>query len=88
MIINKALKLKLNPDTVQYSKFITSFGCCRFIYNFYLAERFNFYKKEIKPLGDDKKAKEEAWKKFKETPLKDLKIKYPWLKKSRFSWYM
>ena len=82
MIINKALKLKLNPDTEQYSKFITYFGCCRFIYNFYLAERFKFYEKEIKPLGNDKKAKEEAWKKFKETPLRDLKIKYPWLKEA------
>ena len=82
MIINKALKLKLNPNTEQYSKFITSFGCSRFIYNFYLAERFKFYEKEIKPLGDDKKAKEEAWKKFKETPLKDLKNKYPWLKEA------
>lgn len=54
-ISNKALKLKLNPSQKQYSQFLQSFGCERFVYNFYLAEKNNFYEKEIKPLGNDKK---------------------------------
>ena len=46
IISNKALKLKLNPTTSQYSQFLKSFGCERFVYNFYLAEKNNFYEKE------------------------------------------
>ena len=34
IISNKALKLKLNPTTSQYSQFLKSFGCERFVYNF------------------------------------------------------
>ena len=54
-ISNKALKLKLNPNLSQYSQFIKFFGCERFVYNFYLNEKNQFYEKEIKPLGNDKK---------------------------------
>lgn len=81
-ISNKALKLKLNPTTSQYSQFLKSFGCERFVYNFYLAERNNFYEKEIKSLGNDKKARNTVWKTFKETPLAELKKKYPFLKEA------
>ena len=77
---NLALKLRLNPTTEQKSFLNKTFGCARFIYNFYLAEKQNFYEKEIEPLGNDKKARNAVWKTFEETPLKDLKIKYPWLK--------
>lgn len=55
-ISNKALKLKLNPNSSQYSFFLKFFGCERFVYNFYLNEKNQFYEKEIKPLGNDKKA--------------------------------
>ena len=82
IISNKALKLKLNPSQKQYSQFLQSFGCERFVYNFYLAEKNNFYEKEIKPLGNDKKARNAVWKTFKETPLVDLKKKYPFLKEA------
>ena len=68
-VSNKALKLKLNPTTSQYSQFLKSFGCERFVYNFYLAEKNSFYEKEIKPLGNDKKARNAVWKTFEETPL-------------------
>ena len=81
-ISNKALKLKLNPNSSQYSQFLKSFGCERFVYNFYLNEKNQFYEKEIKPLGNDKKARNAVWKTFEETPLKDLKIKYPFLKEA------
>ena len=79
-ISNKALKLKLNPNSSQYSRFIKFFGCERFVYNFYLNEKNQFYEKEIKPLGNDKRARNAVWKTFEETPLKDLKVKYPFLK--------
>ena len=73
IISNKALKLKLNPSQKQYSQFLQSFGCERFVYNFYLAEKNNFYEKEIKPLGNDKKARNAVWGLFEETPLAELK---------------
>ena len=82
IISNKALKLKLNPTTSQYSQFLKSFGCERFVYNFYLAEKNSFYEKEIKPLGNDKKARNAVWKTFEETPLADLKKQYPFLKEA------
>ena len=46
-ISNKALKLKLNPSSSQYSRFLKFFGCERFVYNFYLNEKNQFYEKEI-----------------------------------------
>lgn len=81
-ISNKVLKLKLNPSQKQYSQFLQSFGCERFVYNFYLAEKNNFYEKETKPLGNDKKARNAIWKTFEETSLADLKKKYPFLKEA------
>ena len=45
-------------------------------------EKNQFYEKEIKPLGNDKKARNAVWKTFEETSLKDLKIKYPFLKEA------
>lgn len=38
-ISNKVLKLKLNPNSSQYSLFLKFFGCERFVYNFYLNEK-------------------------------------------------
>ena len=81
-ISNKALKLKLNPNSSQYSQFLRFFGCERFVYNFYLNEKNQFYEKEIKPLGTDKKARNAVWKLFEETPLAELKRQYPFLKEA------
>ena len=81
-ISNKALKLKLNPSSSQYSRFIKFFGCERFVYNFYLNEKNQFYEKEIKPLGNDKKARNAVWGLFEETPLSELKKQYPFLKEA------
>ena len=80
IISNKALKLKLNPSQMQYSQFLKFFGCERFVYNFYLAEKNSFYEKNIKPLGNDKQARLAVWKTFEETPLAELKKQYPFLK--------
>ena len=82
IISNKALKLKLNPNSSQYSQFIKFFGCERFVYNFYLNEKNQFYEKEIKPLGNNKKARNAVWKTFEETPLAELKKQYPFLKEA------
>lgn len=79
---NIALKLRLYPTQEQKSYFSKSFGCERFVYNFYLAEKNNFYEKEIKPLGNDKKAKKAIWSLFEETPLAELKKQYPFLKEA------
>lgn len=79
---NLALKLKLNPTSEQKLFLDKSFGCVRFIYNFYLSERNNFYNNMIRPLGDDKKARNAAWKTFKETPMKELKERFPWLREA------
>ena len=46
-ISNKALKLKLNPNSSQYSQFLKFFGCERFVYNFYLNEKINSMKKKL-----------------------------------------
>ena len=81
-ISNKALKLKLNPSSSQYSRFLKFFGCERFVYNFYLNEKNQFYEKEIKPLGNDKKARNDVWKTFEEIPLAELKKRYPFLKEA------
>ena len=68
IISNKALKLKLNPNSSQYSQFIKFFGCERFVYNFYLNEKNQFYEKEIKPLGNDKKQEMQFGKLLKKFP--------------------
>lgn len=81
-ISNKALKLRLYPNQEQYQYFLKCFGCERFVYNYYLNEKNEFYNINIKPLGNDKKARNAVWKLFEETSLKDLKAKYPWLKEA------
>ena len=78
---NKALKLRLYPTEKQYQYLLKCFGCERFVYNFYLAEKNDFYEKNISPLVD-KKARNAVWKTFEETPLKDLKEKNPFLKEA------
>lgn len=78
---NKALKLRLYPTEEQYQYLLKCFGCERFVYNFYLAEKNDFYEKNIRPLVD-KRARNAVWKTFEETPLKELKEKNPFLKEA------
>lgn len=79
---NIALKLRLYPTEEQRRYLLKCFGCERFVYNYYLAERNEFYEKSIRPLGDDKEARSAAWKTFRETPLKELKERNPFLKEA------
>ena len=78
---NKALKLRLYPTEEQYQYLLKCFGCERFVYNFYLAEKNDFYEKNISPLVD-KKARNAVWRTFEETSLKNLKEKNPFLKEA------
>ena len=74
------LKLKLKPTIEQSVTLNKHFGCCRFVYNYYLNERLNFYETRVKGV-EDKNGRKEVWKEFKETPLTELKKMYTWLYK-------
>ena len=41
---HRALKLRIYPSTEQKVLINKTFGCCRFIYNRYLAKRIELYK--------------------------------------------
>lgn len=43
----KALKLRLYPTKEQHQYLMKCFGSARFIYNFYLAEKNDFYEKNL-----------------------------------------
>lgn len=47
---NLTLKLKLNPSQEQKSYFDKTFGCVRFIYNYLLNSRNQFYENSIVPI--------------------------------------
>ena len=81
MTENLALKLKLYPSQEQKTFLNKCFGCTRFVYNFYLSEKNDFYEKNVKGF-EDKEKRNAIWKTFKETPLKELKEKNPWLKEA------
>jgi len=46
-----ALKIKLNPKHVQIGKFGQTFGCTRFVFNFFLGEKNETYKSTSKNLS-------------------------------------
>ena len=80
-IRNISLKLRLYPTQEQKTYFNKCFGCTRFIYNYYLSERNEFYNNKI-VMVTDKSERNKIWKTFQETPLKELKLRYPWLKET------
>jgi len=43
-IMNKAYKYRIYPTTEQTELFLKTFGCCRFVKNFYLTMEKDFYK--------------------------------------------
>lgn len=77
-IRNISLKLRLYPTKEQEIYFNKCFGCARFVYNYYLNERNNFYEKNIKDIKD-KSERNKIYKTFKEIPIKELKRIYHWL---------
>ena len=75
------LKLKLKPTLEQSVNLNKHFGCRRFVYNYYLNEKLNFYETRVKGV-EDKEERKRVWKEFKETPLSELKKMYTWLSES------
>ena len=63
--INRAIKIRIYPDTNQRIQIEKTIGCSRFIYNCMLADKVEYYTKEKKMLRN--------------TPAR-YKKEYPWLK--------
>lgn len=78
---NLALKLRLYPTKDQKEYLDKSFGCTRFIYNYYLNDKNKFYENNIKGI-EDKKERNVVWKSYKEPSLRSLKTAFPWLKEA------
>ena len=72
------LKLRIQPTLEQSVTLNKHFGCRRFVYNYYLNEKLNFYETRVKGI-EDKEERKRIWKEFKETPLTELKKMYTWL---------
>ena len=70
MIIHKAYKIRIYPNTVQKEMIEKTFGCTRFVYNYFLSERKEKYEKEKKSIN--------AYRQLLE--LTELKRNYLWLK--------
>ena len=70
MIINRAYEFRLYPTNEQKILVNKTFGCTRFIYNYYLDKKINEYK--------DKKNSLSCYDTIKD--LKNLYIEYPFLK--------
>lgn len=47
----RAYKFRLYPDPAQEEQILRTFGCCRFVYNYYLDMRTNVYKETGKTMG-------------------------------------
>ena len=50
MIINRAYKFRMYPNDEQKQIINKTFGCTRFIYNYYLDKRISLYKNENKSI--------------------------------------
>lgn len=66
----KAFKYRIYPSRDQEIKINKTIGCCRFVFNHYLAKRIELYKSEQKSLNYNDNAND----------LKNLKKEYEWLK--------
>ena len=51
MIVNKTYKFRLYPNCEQKILINKTFGCTRFIYNYYLNKKQELYKSEHKNLN-------------------------------------
>lgn len=72
--MNKALKIRIFPDSQQEQMILKSFGCVRKVYNEHLQERNEFYIDNILPLKEKKATQKEinnAYKLYKPSNFKD-----------------
>jgi len=68
--ILRAYKYKIYPNKAQAELINKTIGCCRFVYNYYLAKKIELYKNEQKSINYTACAND----------LKNLKNQYEWLK--------
>lgn len=68
--MNKAYKLRIYPTEEQIELIEKTFGCTRFIYNYFLEQRIEVYKSEGKGIGYTKQ----------QNQLPSLKKELSWLK--------
>ena len=72
MIQHKGYTYRIYPTQAQEEFFAKNFGCCRFVFNYFLAERERAYKEEGKTLS--------AYDTFNSTARLKRQDKYAWLK--------
>lgn len=70
--VNKAYKFRIFPNAAQKDLFTKTFGCVRFVYNYYLAARSNTYKETGKSLSYTKCAADLVLLKKENDFLKDV----------------
>lgn len=70
MLANKAYKYRIYPNKGQEELIQKTFGCVRFVYNYFLADRINAYKEN----GESRSCFQQI------KMLTDLKNEYEWLK--------
>lgn len=75
-----AIDLRIYPTIEQQVLINKTCGCVRWIYNYYLNERNEFYKNNIAGKELSKQEKTSIYKTFKHTTEKCLKNQYAWLK--------
>ncbi len=68
--VEKAYKYRIYPNKKQKEQLAKTFGCCRFVYNYYLAKRISQYEADKATLNYYDCANN----------LKNLKKEYEWLK--------
>lgn len=68
--MEKAYKYRIYPNKKQKEIIAKTFGCCRFVYNKYLAKRIELYEKEKESFSYVKCAND----------MKTLKSELEWLK--------
>ena len=68
--MEKAFKYRIYPNKEQQTLIQKTFGCCRFVYNHYLAKRIELYKSDKSNINYNACSND----------LKRLKQKYEWLK--------
>ena len=68
--MEKAYKFRLCPNKEQEMQIQKTFGCCRFVYNHYLAKKIELYKNEQKSMTYNVCAND----------LTNLKKQYEWLR--------
>lgn len=52
-LVNQAFKIRLYPTIEQKSFLDKTFGCSRFVYNSYLAEKNKFFEEHVKPIREE-----------------------------------